>query len=387
LDILPELNLPNRTSIVAFADGADIFSNQSRQLSNIMSLALEAPEGFSTDDRYLPALIDCTVTNESFGDESVSIANAFLACYILPTGIQKVPCRSEFTDVVENIDLEKVGAVAQCFVPDGMNRTFAPTISLAPTNTPTVTQPSFPGMNRPTSAPTAGDETQPSLPGFNQTTSTPTTADGAQPSFPGLNPPTLAPTTADGAQPSFPGFNRTTSAPTTADGAQPSFPGLNPPTLAPTAANNTDPESGPPDRRRVKVITPISNRRTEEARANPIPEDFDPNSFNERELLQIVFCLMGVFLSPDKIEGIKRLIEIIKKGLGVLMFVLEIIENGIRLPGEFILFFFGWAEFQEGEGLVAPYKWWYCMGATGIFLLGIEILKLLSIRFIVWTKR
>jgi hypothetical protein len=40
-----------------------------------------------------------------------------------------------------------------------------------------------------------------------------------------------------------------------------------------------------------------------------------------------------------------------------------------------------------GEGFAAPYKWWYCMGAVAISLAGIELFKLIAIRFMVWTKR
>jgi hypothetical protein len=67
---------------------------------------------------------------------------------------------------------------------------------------------------------------------------------------------------------------------------------------------------------------------------------------------------------------------------------LEIVEKGlVLLPGELILFFFGSAEYEAGEGIVAPWKWWYCMSSVAIFLAGIEFFKLVAIRFIVWTKR
>jgi len=52
-----------------------------------------------------------------------------------------------------------------------------------------------------------------------------------------------------------------------------------------------------------------------------------------------------------------------------------------------ILFVFGWAEWQPGGGLVAPWKWWYCMFAVVVFLAGIEVFKLLALRFVVWMKR
>jgi hypothetical protein len=121
-----------------------------------------------------------------------------------------------------------------------------------------------------------------------------------------------------------------------------------------------------------------------------IPEGFTEGNFDAMDdgsKLEMVLCLASALLPPDKIEAIERLIATIKKLFGVLLFVLEILENGIHLPGEFILFFFGWAEYEEGEGIVAPFKWWYCMSSVAIFLGAIELFKLLAIRFIVWTKR
>ena len=54
---------------------------------------------------------------------------------------------------------------------------------------------------------------------------------------------------------------------------------------------------------------------------------------------------------------------------------------------ELILFFFGWAEYNDSEGFTAPFKWHYCMSSVAIFLLAIEVFKLIAVRFIVWTKR
>ena len=121
-----------------------------------------------------------------------------------------------------------------------------------------------------------------------------------------------------------------------------------------------------------------------------IPADFsedDYGAMNDDSRLDLVLCLMKALLPQDKLNAIQELIETIEKIVGLLVFVLEIIQNGIDIPGELILFFFGWAEYSEGEGIVAPFKYWYCLGAVAIFLGGIEIFKLIAIRFIVWTKR
>eukprot|EP00547_Thalassionema_nitzschioides_P003041 CAMPEP_0194205690 /NCGR_PEP_ID=MMETSP0156-20130528/4909_1 /TAXON_ID=33649 /ORGANISM="Thalassionema nitzschioides, Strain L26-B" /LENGTH=1620 /DNA_ID=CAMNT_0038932039 /DNA_START=162 /DNA_END=5024 /DNA_ORIENTATION=+ len=108
-----------------------------------------------------------------------------------------------------------------------------------------------------------------------------------------------------------------------------------------------------------------------------------------RSQLETILCLMKALLPPDKIDAIMRLVAIIKDVLGVLMIFIEICDGShICLYGEVILWFFGWATFDPNEGgLIAPYKWWYCMGSVAIFLGTIEVLKLFAVRFIVWTKR
>lgn len=60
---------------------------------------------------------------------------------------------------------------------------------------------------------------------------------------------------------------------------------------------------------------------------------------------------------------------------------------GLLYPGDLILYFFGWANYVDGVGFVAPYKWYYCMFSVAVFLVAIELFKLLALRFIVWTKR
>lgn len=105
--------------------------------------------------------------------------------------------------------------------------------------------------------------------------------------------------------------------------------------------------------------------------------------------LQVILCLLRVLLPDGLFEDIIRnvLAPIFKFLFGLVGVIVEIIENGIQLPGEVILLVFGWAEFQEGEGLVAPWKWFYCVFAVGMFIAGLEVLKLFSLQFIVWTKR
>ena len=111
----------------------------------------------------------------------------------------------------------------------------------------------------------------------------------------------------------------------------------------------------------------------------------EDNDDEERKKLNMALCLMNVILPPDSIGAVEDAIENVADIVHV---VIELMENGgFELPGEIILAFFGWAEYEKGEGFVAPFKWWYCMGAVAIFLGRIEILKLFAIQFIVWTNR
>ena len=114
--------------------------------------------------------------------------------------------------------------------------------------------------------------------------------------------------------------------------------------------------------------------------------------------LQMVLCFIRVLLPPGLIDDVTdRLLELFKKLFGVIIDVIDIIDdiiengvsiidNGVSLPGEVILFVFGWAELENGK-LEAPYKWYYCMFAVRMFLAGIELFKLIAIWFIIWTNR
>lgn len=245
--MLPDIG-PNATSILAFGGGVDPLSTQSRQLSSIMALAINSPDGINPEPRDLSSLINCTISNGCFADTETEIAKAFTQCYII-NGIRGPPCGDEFSGVIENINITEISS---CFSFEESQ------------NTPNDELPSF-----------------------------------------------------------------------------------------------------------------IPKGYTE--------EEFD--EMDDRSKLETVLCLMKALLPPDKVEAIGRLIAVIEKLFGVLVFFLEILENGIYLPGELILFFFGWAEYEEGEGIIAPFKWWYCMTSVAIFLGAIEVFKLLAIRFIVWTKR
>jgi hypothetical protein len=102
----------------------------------------------------------------------------------------------------------------------------------------------------------------------------------------------------------------------------------------------------------------------------------------------MVLCLLNLMLPAGALERtltqVGSLVKTISGVGAVVVNVTETLQKG--LPGEVILFVFGWAVFQDGE-LVAPYKWWYCLFAVSMFIVGIEVVKLFGTRFIVWTNR
>lgn len=106
-------------------------------------------------------------------------------------------------------------------------------------------------------------------------------------------------------------------------------------------------------------------------------------SISENDDLTTVLCLVGALL-PENAKD--RIMNIVFDLFGIAGFVVDVIDKGIYIPGDLILYVFGWAEFNE-SGFAAPYKWYYCMFSVVMFLIAIEISKLVSLRFIVWTKR
>lgn len=124
--------------------------------------------------------------------------------------------------------------------------------------------------------------------------------------------------------------------------------------------------------------------------ARGVPEDFTVEEFersSKANQMRIVVCLIGQLLPPGLGDDLKdRLVEIIKKAWDLIVIVINILENGIWLPGDVILWVFGWAEFEDGK-INSDFKWYYCMFAVACFLGGIELFKLFAISFIVWTKR
>lgn len=112
----------------------------------------------------------------------------------------------------------------------------------------------------------------------------------------------------------------------------------------------------------------------------------DVDAMTRSDQLALVLCLMRALLPPAVTDTIQILLKIFEALFDVIFFVLDIIQSGINIPGELILFVFGWANFEDGE-FDAPYKWFYCLTSVVIFLGSIELLKLFAVTYIVWTKR
>ena len=112
--------------------------------------------------------------------------------------------------------------------------------------------------------------------------------------------------------------------------------------------------------------------------------DLFAEEMDDESNLDLVKCLLGTIL-PENFGS--RIVSILDGIFDIGMIVIDVVENGINLPGELILAFFGWADVNGNGEASAPYKWWYCMASVAIFLGAIELFKLIAVQKIVWTKR
>lgn len=100
---------------------------------------------------------------------------------------------------------------------------------------------------------------------------------------------------------------------------------------------------------------------------------------------KVASCMMRKLLP---IGGSRHMLRGFRELRKIIMFIQDIIENGIDIPGDAILFYFGWSEFDEDTlTFSAPWKWYYCVTAVVIFLVSMELIKLVAVHCIVWTKR
>lgn len=259
-------------NIFAF-DGGD--QDLKEQLSSILALVAEAPEGTNPDSGNLGPLIECTLASGCFEDEEETLSAGFINCYLFSGLRSDPPCNAEFDALKLTANPTEIG---KCFFVDESgfdDGHLTDILSPVPQVEPFV------------------------MPSLEQST-----------------------------------------APMAIHRQLLRFPGETP--------------------------------------DDSIPEEDKDGS---RDL---VLCLVGALLPQD---ALNEIMDIANNLLGIAGFVFDVVENGISIPGELILFVFGWAEYVEGEGFVAPWKWYYCMFSVAIFLIAIEIFKLIAVRFIVWTKR
>eukprot|EP00804_Cyclotella_cryptica_P004684 CCRYP_019117-RB/>CCRYP_019117-RB protein AED:0.07 eAED:0.07 QI:237/0.87/0.88/1/0.75/0.66/9/271/1508 len=100
---------------------------------------------------------------------------------------------------------------------------------------------------------------------------------------------------------------------------------------------------------------------------------------------KVASCMMRRLLP---IGGSRHVLRGFRELMKIIMFIQDIIENGIDIPGDAILFYFGWSEFDADTlSFSAPWKWYYCVTAVVVFLLSMELIKLVAVQCIVWTKR
>ena len=90
-----------------------------------------------------------------------------------------------------------------------------------------------------------------------------------------------------------------------------------------------------------------------------IESDFNQVSLDG--LLGLAICLW---------RAIQAILDAIRIIIGIVAFVLDLIENGIQIPCELIpfFFFFGWADFRQA----GPWKH-YCMTAVAVVLVSLRV--------------
>jgi hypothetical protein len=139
------------------------------------------------------------------------------------------------------------------------------------------------------------------------------------------------------------------------------------------------------------LLSPTSNATLSDAKSShQLFDSLDAARLGDvarREQLQVVLCVLRVLLPAGALDDfIRSLLSLLQEAIRIIAFVVDIIDNGIMIPADLILWVFGWAEFQDGE-LIPPFKWYCCLFAVAVFLIGLQLLQLIALRFVVWTRR
>lgn len=86
---------------------------QREQISGLLSLVAEIPDGTNPDSSRLPALVSCTLSSGCFSNEENGLAAEFIDCYLFSGLFSHPPCTDEFNSILETAN---VTALAECFV-------------------------------------------------------------------------------------------------------------------------------------------------------------------------------------------------------------------------------------------------------------------------------
>jgi len=105
-------------------------------------------------------------------------------------------------------------------------------------------------------------------------------------------------------------------------------------------------------------------------------------------------CVVAAVLPSDVYQATRQLGMIVAELIGAAaLVVLPILQEGLLIPGDLILYTFGWAEtYPRPDWLIQGVfktgkKWYYCLFSLGIFILGIEALKVFAARYVCWVQR
>mmetsp|Transcript_26383 Transcript_26383/g.42760 ORF Transcript_26383/g.42760 Transcript_26383/m.42760 type:complete len:1559 (+) Transcript_26383:78-4754(+) len=182
----------------------------------------------------------------------------------------------------------------------------------------------------------------------------------------------------------------------------------------------------------------------------PLVKQILENLFTGKNL-EMVFCISNALLPPSWAKFVNETIVNLIKELAslaleilteiilkltpliqaLLLAIQYILQHGLPIPGGVILLYFGWAKLEglgpviamiqqiieiinnigndksiiglitalldilnidilgilSGLAVDASFKWYYCMFAVAMFIIGLEVLKLFTLRTICWVKR
>ena len=106
--ILKDVQIPDNLFVF---DGGNL--TQREQISGLLSLAAETPDGTNPDSSNLPALVNCTLNSGCFSSEENGLAADFIDCYLFSGLFSDPPCTDEFNSVLETANMT---SLVECFV-------------------------------------------------------------------------------------------------------------------------------------------------------------------------------------------------------------------------------------------------------------------------------